>query len=235
MITIRNKRLFGCMAAFALVLTGTYNAVVINSKSDIAGDNIKFAKRLDESYGIVTPGRNVATTTKWKKLPKAKVDKVIEVVKIEPAERIEKSNEISEAAIKEDLDLNLTEVVNPKKWKKGLSPNQFSGNLVTNRGIIENLSISLPGGLGISVSFSEMSGNVFEYDMNGDVYSGMLYQMDQGSYMVALSNGPLEGTRLRFANSSQMQEQTEQEPSQSIDSEVMALGTQDMDKVSFQF
>lgn len=45
-----------------------------------------------------------------------------------------------------------------------------------------------------------MSGNVFEYDLNGELYSGMMYQVDQNAYMVTLTNGPLEGTRLRFSS-----------------------------------
>ena len=43
-----------------------------------------------------------------------------------------------------------------------------------------------------------MNGNVFQYDYAGEIYSGMLYQVDPKSFMVTLTNGPLEGTRLRF-------------------------------------
>jgi hypothetical protein len=89
-------------------------------------------------------------------------------------------------------------VVIPKKYAQGLGTDKFSGSLQTNNGVIESLSVSLPNGEGVSVSFSEMSGNVFEYDFGGDLYSGMMYQVDQNSYMVTLTNGPLEGTRLRF-------------------------------------
>jgi hypothetical protein len=66
--------------------------------------------------------------------------------------------------------------------------------------VIENLIVSLPQGEGITVSFSELAGNVFEYDINGEIYSGMMYQVDQKSYMVALTNSPLEGTRLRCSS-----------------------------------
>ena len=61
-----------------------------------------------------------------------------------------------------------------------------------------SLNVSLPNNESVTVSFSEMNGNVFEYDIDGEVYSGMLYQVDQTAYMVTLTNGPLEGTRLRF-------------------------------------
>ena len=43
-----------------------------------------------------------------------------------------------------------------------------------------------------------MTGNTFEYDLNGEIYAGMMYQVDQGSYMITMTNGPLEGTRLKF-------------------------------------
>ena len=49
--------------------------------------------------------------------------------------------------------------------------------------------------------------NVFEYDVNGEVYSGMMYQVDQNAYMVTLTNGPLEGTRLRFSAQQSAEEQ----------------------------
>jgi hypothetical protein len=69
----------------------------------------------------------------------------------------------------------------------------------------------LPNGEGVSVSFSEMTGNVFEYDFEGELYSGMMYQVDQNSYMVTLTNGPLEGTRLKFSGEASLEEQQQQE------------------------
>jgi hypothetical protein len=102
------------------------------------------------------------------------------------------------AAVTEELNLNLVEVINPKKYQNGITGSQFSGSLTTSNGTIDSLSVSLPNSEGLTVSFSEMNGNVFEYDLEGEIYSGMLYQVDQSSYMVTLTNGPLEGTRLRF-------------------------------------
>jgi hypothetical protein len=67
--------------------------------------------------------------------------------------------------------------------------------------------VSLPNGEGLDVSFSEMTGNVFEYDVDGEVYSGMMYQVDQHAYMVTLTNGPLEGTRLRFSSTQSLEDQ----------------------------
>ncbi len=99
------------------------------------------------------------------------------------------------------MNLSLIEVINPKLWKQGLKKDQFNGSLLANNGVIESLNVTLPDG-GFSVSFAEMTGNVFEYDYNGEIYTGMMYQVDPKSYMVTLSNGPLTGTRFKFLTSS---------------------------------
>jgi len=185
-------------------IVGTYNAVVINSDSHISSSDIKFVKRLDEMNGIVIPGRVVAAATQWQKL-EVKKEKVTITKVQKPTPTPSESAPVEiipAAAVAEELNLNLVEVINPKKWQNGLAATEFSGSLSTNDGIIESLNVYLPNGEGVSVSFSEMTGNVFEYDFDGEFYSGMMYQVDQDSYMVTLSNGPLEGTRFRFSSKS---------------------------------
>ena len=56
------------MAMLFFVVTGTYNAIVINSESHLSGADMRFVKRLDELNGIVEPGRLVATGIHWQKL-----------------------------------------------------------------------------------------------------------------------------------------------------------------------
>ncbi|MCM2350224.1 MAG: hypothetical protein NDI69_09385 [Bacteriovoracaceae bacterium] len=188
------------------VALGSYNALVINSESYLADSQIKFVKRLDEMNGVVIEGRKVATVTKWQKLaPVTQIAPAVAVTAtpssapvIEPA-----------PAVQQELTLSLVEVINPKKWQQGLSNTHFSGSLSTNNGVIEDLSVSLPDGEGVTVYFSEMTGNVFEYTLEGELYSGMMYQVDQNSFMVTLTNGPLEGTRLRFSGLSPELEQNE--------------------------
>ena len=192
------------------VLVGTYNAVVINSESHLSNADVKFVKRLDEIYGVTVPGRQVAATTTWKKIEKQESMNVAapNIASSTSSEIIPTAADaISEAVVKEELNLSLVEVINSKKWQNGLPSSQFSGGLSTNNGVIESLSVSLPNGEGVSVSFSEMTGNVFEYDLNGELYSGMMYQVDQHAYMVTLTNGPLEGTRLRFSSEASAVEQ----------------------------
>jgi hypothetical protein len=175
---------------------------VINSESHLSNADVKFVKRLDEIYGVTIPGRQVAASTTWKKIENQDSQNKMapQFVASSSSGVIPTAAEvISDAVVKEELNLSLVEVINAKKWQNGLSSSQFSGALATNNGVIESLSVSLPNGEGVSVSFSEMTGNVFEYDLNGELYSGMMYQVDQHAYMVTLTNGPLEGTRLRFS------------------------------------
>lgn len=216
------------VAASFFVMAGTYNAVVINSESKLYGTDVKFVKRLDELYGVTVAGRDAASV-EWKKLGSNTVKKIQAPAQITQAisntaaapERVEESvsDDVPAAAIQQELELSLSEVINTNKWKEGLSNDKFSGTLVTNNGVIESLSVDLPNGEGLSVSFSEMTGNVFEYDLNGELYSGMMYQVDQNSYMVTLSNGPLEGTRMRFTggSSQEMVERTQEALAQHSD------------------
>ena len=202
-----NLKLYTLLISLFFVVVGIYNSVVINSKSEMTDSELRFVKRLDEVYGVTVPGRKVATASDWQKIstkPEVSVSKneseVSVVQKINPPEISESVTENpQDSAVLEELNLSLVEVINPKKWQNGLNNSQFNGSLLTNNGVIEGLNVSLPNGEGLSVSFSELTGNVFEYDIDGELFSGMMYQVDQSAYMVTLTNGPLEGTRLRFS------------------------------------
>lgn len=204
---VKNKNKTIALAiAGLIVLTGTYNAVVINSQSEMSTTEVKFVKRLDEVYGLTVAGREVAASVKWQKLAQNQIIAKSPTVN-KPSVTASAVESIPAASVQEELTLSLVEVINQKKWQQGLPAAQFNGSLTTNNGVIENLAVSLPNGEGVSVSFSEMTGNVFEYDLNGELYTGMMYQVDQTAYMVTLTNGPLEGTRLRFSANSPVEEQ----------------------------
>ena len=219
-----------------LCVTGSYNAFVINSESIISGNDIRFAKRLDEVYGVVVSKREVANSMAWQKLSvrQAAIYKNTGALSVPSFKALGASDEAqqsegyTQAAVQEELSLNLTGVINPKKWQQGLNNSQFSGNLSTNQGVIESLSVSLPNGEGVSVSFSEMSGNVFEYDFNGELYSGMMYQENQNSYVVTLTNGPLEGTRLTFTG----EISTDSQSGQPIESENVVADNNNTEAIS---
>lgn len=192
MVNSNNRKWWIGFALFVCV--GTYNAFVINTKSYISNQDQAISS-LNQFDGIVHPGRVLATNSSWKKLSPEEVkqsQKQFVLTDTVPTQ-------IAEAAIKEDLKLDLIEVSNPQKYKDGLSRNDFDGNLATSDGVLESFTVSLPSGEEISVAYIEMSGNVFNYDLEGEVYSAMIFQADQTSYLVTFTNGPLEGTRLRFS------------------------------------
>lgn len=214
-----HKRALAVLAIGVFVFTGTYNSIVINAESHLAQSDVRFVKRLDELAGVTVAGREFASSVSWQKLTPTQVAQIkhrkqpryieqsVKTANAAPAQQ----EVIPAAAVQEELSLNLVEVVNPKLFAKGVQAGQFSGNLSTNNGVIESLSVSLPNTEAVSVSFSEMTGNVFEYDYGGELYSGMMYQVDQGSYMVTLTNGPLEGTRLRFQTDAPVDQSAGQE------------------------
>lgn len=230
----KNKKMIAFAVLGLFALTGTYNALVINSDSHLSG--FKFVKRLDEFHGVTIAGRDVAgTPSRWHKLPALKMGpkrEVAVVAKTETAPSLEKAptaaDIVPEAAVQEALSLSLVEVINPKKYQNGAPAGQFNGTLATNNGVIESLTVTLPGSENVSVAFAEMTGNVFEYDFNGEIYSGMMYQVDQGAYMVTLTNGPLEGTRLRFSAESPAVEQqiTQEKLAENNDIEVGTFGSE---------
>jgi hypothetical protein len=217
-----SKKVFTTLAMGFFAMIGTYNAVVINSDSIIDGNQVQFAKRIDELYGVVVSKREVAASLNWQKVSvkQAAVYRQFKNEMASPQVSQASGNQadapqvVSEAAVQDSLNLNLTQVMNPKKWQQGLKEDQFSGSLNTNNGVIESLSVSLPGGEGVSVSFSEMTGNVFEYDLGGELYSGMMYQESQNSYVITLTNGPLEGTRLTFTGEASVEQVQQNEEAQ---------------------
>ena len=185
------KKIMG-LGLGAFVLLGILNAFVIGHDSQLDG-KITYVKGLDEMYGNVQPGRILATNSSWKKIEPSEPKNSVTESDFDNVPQGE-----APAAIEEELKLDLVEVINPKLWSRGLPATDFEGDLETSSGRISSLSINLPGREEISISFAEMNGNVFQYDFGGEIYSGMLYQVDPKSYMVTLTNGPLEGTRLRF-------------------------------------
>lgn len=213
------KRPLVSLMSLGFIVLGIYNSVVINSDAFMDSQNVKFVKRLDEINGITTKGRQLAHAGEWvklKALPQNTVkspmlqDKLQLTSSSSRKEVIASSNldtTEAQAAIQEDLSLELVEVFNAKKYQQAPKATDFSGQLTATDGVIDSISVSLPNSESISISFAQMVGNVFEYDYNGQVLSGMLYQMDKTSYMVTLTNGHFEGTRLKFQAKAEAQEE----------------------------
>jgi hypothetical protein len=207
---------------FAFIAIGTYNSVVVNSDSFMDSQDVRFVKRLDELNGLTTSGRRLADNGEWIKLRNVPAQPVVQdqvtlavaaprfenktAQQSAPVQQKEVPEAIAEAAIKESLSLELAEVFNAKKYAQAPKAGEFSGTLSTHEGVIESMTVGLPNGESVSISTAQMAGNVFVYEHEGQDYNGMMYQMDKTSYMVTLTDGPYEGTRLKFVGSAQEEE-----------------------------
>ncbi len=196
----KSKRQVSALLGVSFVVLGAYNSVMVNSDAFMDSDGLPFIKRLDEINGEVRVGRQMANAApggRWINLASApqKEEAAPVVVSAAPVAVSEAVSE-NPAAIVAELNLELTEVFNAKKYPQGTK--EFAGNLAARDGVLEAISVELPQGESFTVSSAQLTGNVFTYDIDGEDFSGMMYQMDEHSYMVTLTNGPLEGTRLKF-------------------------------------
>jgi hypothetical protein len=210
-----------------LAMVGTYNAIMINSDSLLSSHDAKNFKRLDEVYGVVVEGR-VPAVTHWSKVGNTVHFEAKPVAKSATKVVVAAENNSEpqvQAAIQDSLDLKLVEVINPVKWQQEIKAKQFNGSITAHNGVIESLTANLPEGKSIDISFSEMTGNTFEYDLDGEVYQAFMYQVDQNSFMVTLNNGPLEGTRLRFAGEANTESQMDQTNTYLAENHNVEIGT----------
>lgn len=203
-----------------IVGVGTYNAVVINTSSLLSADRVS-SEALETE---LDSGRIVAQESKWQKVSIEQISQTSSQVSLSNME-MPAATPAAEAAIKDELNLELIEVSNPKKWKAGLAKSEFEGYLTTADGVINSFSLTLPTGESVNNEFVEMNGNVFHYDLDGQVYNAMIFQADQHTYMVSFSDGPLEGTRLRFSTpATEEQVAIQQELSENYQVEVGTFG-----------
>jgi hypothetical protein len=102
----------------------------------------------------------------------------------------------------ESLNLELVEITNPLIWSEG-SP-EFSGYLYIEDGEIQEINIKIMDHVDVSIFGAEMHGNSFKYYQNNEEMHGLIYQVDQYSYMMNFA----DGTQLKFKKT---QEQIEAE------------------------
>lgn len=199
--------------ASLLLVLAAYNSYRFNTASPLTNDfNIKLTKRLDETFGKIQFGRNAASLNPnlWKKKDdSALVAKVNAAVKEKFKPLLKNKKEIieeeqakaaPEPAVAGDLDLELTGgIFNKKVLKNGLN---YSGSAKVVDGVIEEISVSLPGGREFSINTRErMVGNVFQYEdtQTRELRSGLFYEVKKGSYMITLTDDTqYGGIRLEF-------------------------------------
>lgn len=185
----------------------SYNSYKFNHVGSLKNDfNIKLTKRLDETYGKVKFGRMAASLRKsWKveKEDKKLIENVNKVVreKFKPLLKKETASKSAPVpAIANDLDLELTGgIYNKKPLKEGTD---FSGSAKVVDGVIEEISVALPGGKNFTINTSErMVGNVFQYEDTNtrEQRSGLFYEVKKGTYMITLTDdSQFSGIRLQF-------------------------------------
>lgn len=101
--------------------------------------------------------------------------------------------------IQDDLNMEVVEFFNGKKYKKLLNSKQISGSLYAYEGMIDSLVVDLPKGERIDISYAEIHGNSFQYQgVDGGDYNGIIYETEKNTYIVTLNDGPHAGSRIKF-------------------------------------
>ena len=114
----------------------------------------------------------------------------------EPTETTQNLEEDSFAVIPEEMNLTL---VMASFGNGTLELN--SGGLITKNGIIENLSFSIGDDLEVDVFNIELAGNTFNYVVDGEEISAMIYQTNDIDFVVTISSGTYAGLRMHFTGS----------------------------------
>lgn len=195
-------------AIFMMLALGGYNSALIDPSAFVKNDlGIKLAKRLDEIRGEITIGRVAASIPTFK--PKAKpvikkqVAKLVKK-KVVKKKKVQKKKEVAAnipaPVVNENLELSLTGGFHNKKALDAES--EFSGSAVVRDGVVEEISVSLPGGQSFTINTNErMVGNVFQYEDTGtrERKSALFYKVKKGQYMVTLTDDTqFPGLRLEF-------------------------------------
>lgn len=192
------------LIAFSIFLiSGIYNTFIVDFSVDTDSFNAyKFSIKNTKYKKIVS-----YASTRKRSLARANYSKKRKVIVKKATEnsRQEISPVNQRAHIQDEIDLVLKEFFNPKLYKKVLSSNDAEGSLRAKDGIIESFEIALPNGEQVTGQFSEMNGNVFTYDHEGVMFSGLIYQSGNNAYSVSLVNGPLKGSKMKFVTAESLE------------------------------
>lgn len=190
-------------ASFLMLAIGGYNSAIVDHSAFFKNDlGIKLAKRLDEIKGEIVIGRMAASLPSFQKKSKTLIKKqTAKILKKKKAVKKEVVKNIPAPVVNEDLELSLTGGFYNKK-SLDQQNNDFSGVAIVNDGVIEEISVSLPGGGSFSINTNErMVGNVFSYEDTGtrERKSALFYKVKTGVYMVTLTDDTqYPGLRLEF-------------------------------------
>lgn len=93
----------------------------------------------------------------------------------------------------ESVSLVLTDVFS----SSNLFVTSFNGELYVSESSIESLSFYINNKF-YEIPLVNINNNTFEYELDGELISGMAYQTDSAQYIISFVNGPLEGIKLEF-------------------------------------
>lgn len=108
-----------------------------------------------------------------------------------------------------DISVSATEFYHPQ-LTAALGASDVSGQLEVHNGEVKGLSVQINGdkvqkiGINmISIGESEIQGNIFTYELEGQNYTATIYPTNPNEYMVSFVNGPWNGARVKFSSQQQ--------------------------------
>jgi len=216
------KKLIAIATLFTL-LGAMYLSNSSNEEIIASDDDSVVARRLDDhgdnsKRSVASSARNLFHKADKSGLAIIKKSPVFTAKVASTSEKLEvaKQEIQAESAFKDvqELSLPLTEAYgrDTKKFPNGISTSEISGRIELKDGNIESLDVTIKGET-IAVNYSELKGNSFSYKMEGDdCYGALIPTPDKRVYMVELTGGPLDKTRLMFGKSKNTQTQAAAAP-----------------------
>lgn len=194
-----------------LILTGLnntfYTSVYVDSKKvNVAWkENVVSKNALSQQviaasqYNEVTVAQNVSYE---KYLPSNNEEVVVEQPAESNPETHSPKNEY--VVIDGDLSVSATEFYHPQ-LATALGAADVTGQLEVQNGEVKGLSVQINSdkaqkvGISmISTGESEIQGNIFTYEIDGQNYTATIYPTNPNEYMVSFVNGPWNGARVKF-------------------------------------
>jgi hypothetical protein len=138
------------------------------------------------------------------------------------------------AVINTDISVSAAEFYHPKLTTV-LSGSAISGYLEVQGGEVKGLSVNINSDKAkdmgiqmISMGESQLQGNIFVYEIDGQNYTGTIYPTSPTEYMVSFVNGPWNGARVKFSTQEQQELQNENGGEQLYDQDSYSAPETDM-------
>jgi hypothetical protein len=210
------------VTAVVIILTGLHNTFYTWLSIDNKKINVAWNTEQQSSSNALVVKENVSNE------PIYKVDRVASQASANRHSQVSISDEqraVTSAqprhakneyvVIDGDISVSAAEFYHPQ-LTAALSGSDVSGYLEVQSGEVKGLSVQINGdktkNIGIQMittGESEIQGNIFVYDIEGQSYTATIYPTSPNEYMVSFVNGPWNGARVKFATQAQGIEQQE--------------------------